>query len=64
MNNKEKIKTAIEMIEEMITLAEEQDKRVKAQAIATGQGEKAVGVSWEIFHLKALKNLLSEDEAL
>jgi|7_EtaG_2_1085326.scaffolds.fasta_scaffold40644_5 hypothetical protein len=61
MNNEEKIKQAVKMIDEMLSLAEQQDEKHKAQAIAAGQGERAVGESWEIFHLKTLKSLLEED---
>jgi hypothetical protein len=59
MSDKEKIKAAISMIEEMLELAKQKDEIHKAQAIARGKGEQAIGESWEIYHLKALKDLLT-----
>lgn len=58
MTNEEKIRIAINMIDEMLVLAEAQDAKHRANAIAKGKGEQAVGESWETFHLKTLKNLL------
>ncbi len=48
------------MVDEMLVLAEEQDTRHRANAIAKGKGEEAIGTSWEIFHLRALKELLED----
>ena len=58
MTNEEKIATAVELVDEMLFLAEEQDKKHKAAAINRGQGEQAIGKSWELFYLKNLKDLL------
>ena len=60
MVDKEKIRIAIQMVDEMLVLAEEQDTRHRANAIAKGKGEEAIGTSWEIFHLRALKELLED----
>ena len=58
MTDKEKISTALQMVEEMLELAKKQDERHKAAAIAKGKAEQSVGESWEVFHLKALTDLL------
>jgi hypothetical protein len=58
MDNEEKIERAISLVEEMLFLAAEQDKKHKAAAIAKGKGEQAIGESWELFYLKNLKDLL------
>ena len=60
MNNEEKIKIARGMIDEMLELARAQDERHKANAITANNAEQAIGESWEIFHLKALKELLDD----
>ena len=53
-----RVEIAINMLQEMISQAEESDRRYRAQKIAEGQGEQAVGESWVVFHLKTLKELL------
>ena len=60
MDNDEKIRIALNMVVEMLDLAKAQDARHCKEAIARGKGEEAIGESWEIFHLKNLKNLLEE----
>ncbi len=60
MTDKEKIEKAICMIDEMLELAIAKDEIHKQKAIAEGKGEKAVGESWDIFHLKTLKELLEQ----
>ena len=59
MSDKEKIKAAISMIEEMLELAKHKDDMHKPKAIADGKAEQAIGESWEIYHLKNLKELLT-----
>ena len=58
MDSDEKIRRATRLVEEMLFLAEEQDKKHKSAAIARGQGEQAIGKSWELFYLSNLKDLL------
>ena len=60
MDDKEKIKIATNMITEMIELAQAVDKKHKAEALAKGKGEEALGESWIVYHLKALKELLED----
>ena len=62
MDNDRKIKIATEMVNEMLQLARAQDEQHKVNAIANNNAEQAIGESWEIFHLKALKELLEENE--
>lgn len=47
------------MIEEMLELAKHKDDMHKTKAIADGKAEQAIGESWEIYHLKNLKELLT-----
>jgi hypothetical protein len=60
MDNDEKIRIALGMVSEMLQLAEAQDVRHCKEAIARGKGEEAIGKSWEVFHLKNLKDLLEK----
>tara|TARA_Y100000310_G_C19954883_1_gene478528 strand:+ start:150 stop:335 length:186 start_codon:yes stop_codon:yes gene_type:complete len=61
MHNKEKIEKAICLVDEMISLAAEQDKKHKVNAIARNKAEEAVGESWELFYLKNLRDLLADE---
>tara|TARA_Y100000588_G_C14267354_1_gene930568 strand:- start:1536 stop:1724 length:189 start_codon:yes stop_codon:yes gene_type:complete len=62
MNNEKRIEIAVNMLEEMILLAEQEDKKHKAESLAKGQGEQSLGESWTLHHLRALKSLLEKGE--
>jgi|TARA_R110000751_G_scaffold42375_3_gene98488 hypothetical protein len=48
------------LLNDIILTAEEQDAVHKVAAIKAGKGSQAVGQSWMVFHLKALKEHLNE----
>ena len=48
---------------QIIEHEEERDEKEAERWIAEGKGEKAVGQSWPVFHLKVLKKLLENEEA-
>lgn len=50
------------LLNEIIKKAEEQDAFYKKQMIAAHKANLAVGESWLVFHLKALKELLEMDK--
>jgi|LUMV01.1.fsa_nt_gb hypothetical protein len=52
------IETALNLLDQLIQKAEEEDKLHKAAAIENNKACQAVGESWMVFHLKALKELL------
>ena len=55
-----KLKTANNLLDQLIQAAVEQDEYLKDYWISKAQGEKAIGESFVVFHLKALKKLLNE----
>lgn len=55
MKNREK---AIELTQQILDEAIRQDVKFKREMLANHQAEKALGESWMVFHLKALKELL------
>ena len=55
---KETIETALNLLDQLIQKAEEEDATHKAAAIKNNKASQAVGESWMVFHLKALKELL------
>ena len=55
-----KLKTANNLLDQLIEAATEQDEHLKDYWISKAQGEKAIGESFVVFHLKALKKLLNE----
>ena len=55
-----KLKTANNLLDQLIQAAAEQDEHLKDYWISKAQGEKAIGESFVVFHLKALKKLLNE----
>ena len=63
MNDKEKIEKAVGLIEEMIAVCKEKDEKHKKEAVARGQGEQAIGESWEVFYLNMLLKILEDGEA-
>ena len=52
------MKTAIDLLDEILIEAEHQDKIHKAQSLRSNRASQSVGESWMVFHLKALKELL------
>tara|TARA_B100000287_G_C20160021_1_gene593789 strand:+ start:352 stop:525 length:174 start_codon:yes stop_codon:yes gene_type:complete len=52
----------LELLDQIIEKAQIDDLKQKQSAIDKGQGEKAVGESWMVYHLKLLRGLMSEDE--
>ena len=52
----------LELLDQIIEKAQIDDSKQKQDAIDRGEGEKAVGESWMVYHLKLLKQLMSEDE--
>ena len=55
-----KLKTANNLLDQLIQAAVEQDEYLKDYWISKAQGEEAIGESFVVFHLKALKKLLNE----
>ena len=58
MNNEKKIELALNMVNEMLEIARKADEEHIKASIAAGKGEQAIGESWQVFHLKNLKDLL------
>jgi hypothetical protein len=52
--------TANSLIDQLIIAAAQDDEHLKDYWIGKGQGERAIGESFVVFHLKALKKLLNE----
>ena len=55
MEDKEKI---LKLLEQIIEKAEADDLKDKAKMLAKGKGSRAIGESWTVYHLKALKELI------
>ena len=49
---------ALNLLNQIIQNAEQKDELFKKQMIAIHKAERTVGESWEVFHLKQLKELL------
>ena len=60
MNEDKKLKTANNLLDHILDAATEQDEYLKEYWISKAQGEKAIGESFVLFHLKVLKKLLNE----
>ena len=60
MNEDKKLKTANNLLDQIIEAATEQDEHLKDYWISKAEGEKAIGESFVLFHLKVLKKLLNE----
>jgi len=54
------IKTANSLIDQIIIAAQLDDEHLKDYWLTSGQGEKTIGESFVVFHLKVLKKLLNE----
>ena len=57
MQNKEKV---LDFLNQIIERAEGEDYKHKAAALAANRASQAIGESWMVFHLKALKGLIEE----
>jgi len=60
MNIDTKLKNANNLLDQIIEGAEEQDNYLKDYWISKAQGEKTVGESFVLFHLRVLKKILNE----
>jgi len=60
MEHNNKLKTANNLLDQLIEAAEEQDEYLKDYWISKAQGEKTIGESFVVFHLKVLKKFLNE----
>ena len=52
----------LHLLNQIIEVAEGEDLEHKKKMIAEHNAEKAIGESWMCFHLKRLKELLTEDK--
>jgi len=59
-NIDKKLKNANNLLDQIIEGAEEQDEYLKDYWISKAQGEKAIGESFVLFHLRVLKKILNE----
>tara|TARA_Y100000593_G_C4166302_1_gene264606 strand:- start:493 stop:666 length:174 start_codon:yes stop_codon:yes gene_type:complete len=55
MNNKREL----ELLDQIIEKAQKEDEAHKQRAIRAGKGSKALGESWMLFHLRTLRELIS-----
>lgn len=63
MNSEEKQKikdNCKALLNDIILTAKEEDEAHKIAAIKAGKGSQAIGESWMVFHLKALRDNLDE----
>ena len=59
-NIEAKLKNANNLLDQIIEAATEQDEHLIDYWISKAEGEKAIGESFVLFHLKVLKKLLNE----
>jgi len=57
---KQKIERALNLVDELLEVAVMQDEEHRKQALKEHKGAQAIGSSFMVFHLKKLKQLLSE----
>lgn len=50
---------ALTLLNDLIELAEKEDVRWRVEQVARGKGEKSIGQSFWVFHLKLLSELVS-----
>jgi len=55
-----KLKNANNLLDQIIESAKAEDDILKDYWISLGKGERAIGESFTVFHLRALKKLLNE----
>ena len=51
---------ALELTDQLIEKAKEEDERHKSECLSNGKAEQAVGESFMIHHLKVLKDLINK----
>lgn len=51
---------ALRLLDQIIERASEEDEVQKSLAFRNGNGANAVGESWMVFHLKALRSILEQ----
>ena len=56
-NNTDKVNS---LLDQIILAAKQDDEHLKEYWLCSGQGEKTIGESFVVFHLKVLKKLLNE----
>ena len=56
-NNTDKVNS---LLDQIISAAQQDDEHLKDYWLTSGQGEKTIGESFVVFHLKVLKKLLNE----
>ena len=54
------METANNLIDQIVIAAQQDDKHLKDYWISKAQGEKTIGESFVVHHLKVLKKLLNE----
>jgi len=52
----------LELLEQIIEKAQQEDLNEKKKLIQEAKAEQTVGESWMVFHLKALKGLISDED--
>lgn len=58
---KQNIKRALNLVDELLKMAVMQDEEHRKQALKEHKGSQAIGNSFMVFHLRKLKQLLSEE---
>ena len=61
MSDRNKIEKALNLLDELIGLAEIKDEKHKAESLSKGKSDQAVGESYDCFHLKLLRDILREN---
>jgi hypothetical protein len=56
--------TQLQLLEDMITKAQQDDLRHRLEAYEKGELEKTVGESYMLHHLKLLRNLIEEGDIM
>jgi hypothetical protein len=62
MNDKEKIEKAVALLTELIDVEKDKDEKHKKDALARGRSEEAVGESYNLFYLKMVRGILTEEK--
>lgn len=57
MEDKDKV---LELLDQILKKAIFDDEQHKTEAIQNNKGNQAIGESWMVFHLKALKSLIEK----
>ena len=54
---------AVELLDQIIEKAKEDDRQHKIRALNAHKGQQAVGEGWMVYHLKKLKELIQTKNA-